>query len=84
MKLAISLDDDLFQELDRCARRLRQTRSRLLADGARLIIAKYGGADATAAWNEALDAAGQPGDEAATATLRRRSKRAVHKAAGPW
>jgi predicted transcriptional regulator len=84
MKIAISLPDDLFRAIDRCARRLRVPRSRLLADGARLIVDKYGESDATAAWNDAIDAAGQPGDEPHAAALRGRSKRAVRRATRSW
>ena len=80
MKLAISLPDDLFRDVDACAKRLRIPRSRLIADGARAVVARYACADATAAWNAAIAAAGQPGDE--TAALRRRSKRAVQR--GGW
>jgi len=84
VKVAISLPDDLAREVDRCAKRLKVPRSRLLADGARLVVTKYAFADATKAWNAAIDAAGQPGDEPAAAELRRRSKRTVGKASGTW
>ena len=84
MKVAISLPDELSRQIDRCAKRLRVPRSRLLADGARLIVAKYEMADATAAWNDAIDAAGQPGDDPAAKMLRRRSRRTVRKATGSW
>jgi predicted transcriptional regulator len=82
MKIAISLPDDLARQVDSCARRLRVPRSRLLADGARLVVAKYAVPDATASWNAALDAGGQPGEE--TAPLRARSKRIVRAASGKW
>ena len=84
MKLAISIPDDLARQVDQCAKRLRVARSQLIADGARLIVAKHGVADATAQWNAALDAAGQPGDEPEVAVLRRRSKRVVRKSTGRW
>jgi metal-responsive CopG/Arc/MetJ family transcriptional regulator len=82
MKLAVSIPDDLFRQLDACARRLRIPRSRLIADGARAVVATYALADATKAWNEVIAAAGQPGAE--TAVLRRRGKRAVRRASGTW
>jgi len=81
MKLAISLPDDLARQVDACAKRLRVPRSRLLAEGARLIVAKHQTSDATTAWNAAIDAS-RSFDDKATAELRRRSKRAVRKAAG--
>ena len=59
-------------------------RSQLIADGARLIVAKHGVTDATAEWNAALDAAGQPGDEPEILVLRRKSKRVVRKSTGRW
>lgn len=82
MKIAISLPDDLFREIDRCAKRLRVPRSRLIADGARMIAEKHRAPEATEAWNAAIAAAGQPDVEPAARELRRRSKRAVRRA--PW
>ena len=84
VKIAISLPDELAREVDLCAKRLNVPRSRLLADGARLIVTKHAFVDATKAWNAALDAAGQPDDEPVVAELRRRSKAAVRKASGVW
>lgn len=80
MKVAISLPDDLAHELDACAKRLGMPRSQLIAAGARAILERYAAADATAAWNAAIEEAGQPGDEPAVAELRRRSKSAVGRA----
>lgn len=84
VKVAISLPDDLAREVDRCAKRLNVPRSRLLADGARLVVTKHAFADATKAWNAVLEAAGRGDDQHAVAELRRRSKRAVRRAAGAW
>ncbi len=83
MKVAISLPDDLCREIDLCAKQLKIPRSRLIADGARVILARYALSEATAAWNAVADA-GQPGDEPAVRVLRRRSKQAVRRAAGAW
>jgi predicted transcriptional regulator len=69
MKVAISLPDDLFERVDQCAKRLRVPRSRLLADGARRIVAKYSAKDATAAWNSVLEAANQVRDASEEATV---------------
>lgn len=75
MKTAISIPDQLFHEVEQCSRRLRVSRSRLFADAAREYLARRGRpADATAAWDQAISEAGQPGDAAEAAALRRRSK----------
>jgi len=75
MKTAISIPDELFHEVEQCSRRLRVSRSRLFADAAREYLARRGRpADATEAWNKAIDAAGQPGDAGAAVALRRRSE----------
>ena len=64
MKTAISLPDELFAEIDACARRLRMTRSGLLAQAAREFVARRRrAADPTEAWNQAIEKAGQPGNE---------------------
>ena len=81
MKTAISIPDDLFHEVEACTRRLKVSRSRLFADAAREYIARHRSpADATKAWNEAIAAGGQPGDEAGALALRTRG-RAVLRAA---
>ncbi len=78
MKLAISLPDDLFRALDAQARRLRVSRSSLLAAGARDLLARDRlPADATNAWNRAIARGGQPGGDPGAAALRKRSKSVV-------
>lgn len=78
MKTAISIPDELFHEIDLCSRRLRVSRSRLLADAARQYIAQQRTPfDATAVWNAVISKAGQPGDDPAAVALRRRSKRTL-------
>jgi len=79
MKTAISIPDELFYQIDFCSRRLKVSRSRLLADAAREYLARQRAPfDATAAWNAVIAEAGQPGDDpAALALLRRRSKLAL-------
>jgi len=82
MKTAISLPDELFDEIDACARELKTSRSRLLAKAARdFLDRRRNPAAATSAWNRAIARAGQPGDEPAARAFRRRSK-AVIRAAG--
>ena len=75
MKTAVSLPDDLFEEIDACARRLRLTRSGLLAVAAKQFVSRHRVAkDATAEWNRAIADGGQPGDDLAAVALRRRTK----------
>jgi antitoxin MazE6 len=81
MKTAISIPDALFHEVEACTRRLKVSRSRLFTDAAREYLARRRAPfDATQAWNEAISAGGQPGDEAGAVALRKRS-RAVLRAA---
>ena len=78
MKTAISLPDELYEEIDACARQLKMTRSGLLAQAAREFVARRRrAANPTEAWNQAIDKAGQPGDDPAARALRRRTKEVV-------
>ncbi len=78
MKIAVSLPDPLFLEIEACARTLKLTRSGLIALAARDFLARRrAGASATTAWNRALDEAGQPGDEPGATAFRRRTKAIV-------
>jgi antitoxin MazE6 len=75
MKTAISIPEELFHQIDLCSRRLKVSRSRLFADAAREYLARQKDpVDATAAWNEVIAKAGQPGDDPAAVAMRRRSK----------
>ena len=78
VKTAISLPDSLFQEIDDCARRLRLTRSGLLAIAARRFVAEHNSAkDATQAWNDAIAKGGQPGKDPAARAMRQRTKEII-------
>jgi len=78
MKTAISLPTELFDEIERCAKRLRMTRSGLLAVAARQFVTSHRArGDATEAWNRAIEHGGQPGDDPAARALRRRSKKII-------
>jgi predicted transcriptional regulator len=82
MKIAISLPDDVFRDLEACARRLRTSRSALLARGARELLSRIGKQeDATRAWNAVIARAGQPGHDPAAAAVRRRSLGALRRGA---
>jgi antitoxin MazE6 len=78
MKTAISLPDELFHEIDACARELKTSRSGVLARAARDFLARrQQPVAATAAWNRAIARAGQPGEDPAARAFRRRSKQVV-------
>jgi predicted transcriptional regulator len=78
MKTAISLPDDLSEEIDACARKLKMSRSGLLAQAAREFVARRREtSDATSAWDRAIAESGQPGDDPAARAFRRRSKQIV-------
>jgi metal-responsive CopG/Arc/MetJ family transcriptional regulator len=82
MKTAISLPDDLAADVDACARRLKLSRSGLLAVAVREYLASHGSTSgATEAWNRALAAAGHEDVEVARA-LRRHTRRRVRRGAG--
>lgn len=81
MKTAVSLPDDLFRQVDARARALKISRSALLAKAAREFLARGSSpADATAAWNAAIERGGQPGDDPAAMAFRRRAKRMLRSA----
>lgn len=78
MKAAISLPDELFHEIEACAREMKTSRSRVLAVAARdFLDRRRAPAAATAAWNRAIVQAGQPGDDAAARAFQRRSKAVI-------
>jgi predicted transcriptional regulator len=78
VKIAISLPDDLFREIDARARALKLSRSAFLAKAARQLLAsERPAAEATDAWNAAIDRGGQPADEAPAARAMRRTKAVV-------
>jgi predicted transcriptional regulator len=80
MKTAVSLPDELFDEIDAAARRMKMSRSGLLAKAAREFLAKQRQPDATDAWNRAIEKGGQPGDDPAAKELRRRTKQVIRRA----
>jgi predicted transcriptional regulator len=78
MKTAISLPDELFHEIDACARELKTSRSGVLARAARdFLDQRRQPVAATAAWNRAIARAGQPGADPAARAFRRRSKQVI-------
>jgi len=83
VKTAISLPDDLCADVDACARRLKLSRSGLLALAVRDYLARHGStADATEAWNRALADVG-PDDAPIHRALRRYTRARVRRG-GAW
>jgi len=83
MKTAVSLPDDLFKAVDAYAKRYRLSRSGLLATAARRFLAsEVSPESATGAWDRAIDAAGQPSSDAASAAFRRRTASIVRTSRG--
>ena len=82
VKTAISLPDELYRQVDQCARRLKLTRSGFIAAAAREFLARHRFADdAMESWNRAIAESGQPGDDPAAVAFRRRTKAIVRKGA---
>ena len=78
MKTVIFLPDELSDEIDACARRLKMTRNGLLTQAAReFVTRRRHAADPTKVWNQVLEKAGQPSDDPAAVAFRRRTKEVV-------
>ena len=81
MKTAVSLPDELFERVERCARRLKLSRSGLIAAAAREFLAQHDtdAPSATEAWNRALAEGGQPGSDPAAVAAREHSARLIRQ-----
>lgn len=79
MKTAVSLPDELFDEIEVAARRMKLSRSGLLAKAAREFLAKHQTVNPTEAWNRAIEKGGQPGDDQAAKAFRRRTKQIIRR-----
>jgi predicted transcriptional regulator len=78
MKIAVSLPDELFRQAESCARGQHLSRSALVAAALREYLLRHRAPiDPTLAWNEAIAAGGQPGDDPAASIARRRSKKLI-------
>lgn len=67
MKTAISIPADLHSEVDRLARRLNRSRSRLYADAVREYVARHDPDAVTDALNRVCDLADHPGIDSVVA-----------------
>jgi predicted transcriptional regulator len=71
MKTAISLPDDVFQQADRLARKLRVSRSALYRDALAEYLLRHQPEELTAAMDRALEQAGEGSDGFASEVSRR-------------
>lgn len=82
MRTAVSLPDDVLADADACARRLKLSRSGLVAAALREYLARHGpNSGATDAWNRALAEAGCEDASLARAT-RRHARHRVRRSKG--
>lgn len=59
MKTAVSIPDDVYDQVESLARELKVTRSRLYADALRDYLAKQRSEAITESWNRAIAEAGE-------------------------
>ena len=82
MKTAISLPDQAADRFDRIARRHGMTRSEFYRRAAEQYADELADADLTAQLDDAIEAAGQPGEE--SAELRRSANVRLVEASDEW
>ena len=71
MKTAVSIPDDVFEKVERLARRSRRTRSEVFSAALREYIARHAPDEVTEAINRVIDEFGDPRDEFSAAAGRR-------------
>jgi len=71
MKTAISLPDELFEDAERLARRLRKSRSQLYAEAVAEYVARHSAEAVTEAMNRVCAELGSVPDPAVSAAARR-------------
>jgi metal-responsive CopG/Arc/MetJ family transcriptional regulator len=72
MKTAISLPDEVFEQAERAAKRLKVSRSELYGRALSEYLARHTDSEVTAAINAAISEAGQPDDRVISAHGARR------------
>ena len=75
MKTAVSVPDEVFEEADRLAQRLRKSRSQLYSDAVREYVARHDTEIVTRSWSEACRAAEGESDAFMREAARRLLKR---------
>jgi len=71
MKTAISIPDDIFEEAERLARRLKKSRSHIYSRAVAEYVARHGSEQVTEAMNRVWDAIGSGSTEFVNAAARR-------------
>jgi metal-responsive CopG/Arc/MetJ family transcriptional regulator len=71
MKTAVSVPDDVFEEAQRLARRMKKSRSRLFSEALREYVARHAPDEVTDAMNAALDQVGEQSDRFVSLAARR-------------
>jgi metal-responsive CopG/Arc/MetJ family transcriptional regulator len=71
MKTAISLPDEVFEQAEKAAKRLKLSRSELYSRALSEYLARHTDSEVTAAINAAISEAGQPSDSAISSHNRR-------------
>ena len=71
MKTAVSIPDDVFEKVDRFARRAKRSRSEVFSAALREYMARHAPDEVTDAINRAVDAIGDQHDDFVAAAARR-------------
>ncbi|SPE41180.1 conserved hypothetical protein [Candidatus Sulfopaludibacter sp. SbA3] len=71
MKTAISVPDDVFEGVERLARRTKKSRSQLFSEAAREYVARHASEEVTDAMNRVCDAVGGQADPFVSGAARR-------------
>ncbi len=71
MKTAVSIPDEVFEKVERFARRAKRSRSEVFSAALREYIARHASDEVTEALNRAVDELGDQSDEFAAAASRR-------------
>ena len=75
MRMAISIDDDVFRRAGRLARRMKKTRSRLFSEAIREYVARHSPDELNVAMNAALSESEEGRDEFLCVAARRALER---------
>jgi Ribbon-helix-helix protein, copG family len=70
MKTAVSIPDDVFEKVERFARRSKRSRSEIYSAALREFIARHGSDEVTEAMNRVVDDIGDEPDEFVAAAAR--------------
>jgi metal-responsive CopG/Arc/MetJ family transcriptional regulator len=71
MKTAVSIPDEVFEKVERFARRAKRSRSEVFSAALREYIARHAPDEVTDAVNRAVDEIGEPKDEFVATAVRR-------------